>query len=121
VIWDVDWATLSMHTADPERMERVLRAWDTHAAHVSLPRTLGPRMREAGFEDVRMEAHPFATAELDPETYGGALVELGGALIVGLGASEDDVEAWGAEQRDLGERGEFFFSVTQFFFTGKRA
>ena len=48
VVWDIDWATVSWHSADPERMARVLRAWDDHLTHPSLPRTLtapdcGPR------------------------------------------------------------------------------
>jgi ubiquinone/menaquinone biosynthesis C-methylase UbiE len=68
VIWDVDWATVSMHTADEERMARVLAAWDSHLAHASLPRTLGARLRDASFEDVGMAAHPFATEELSPHT-----------------------------------------------------
>ena len=74
VIWDVDWATLSMRTADPARMRRVLDAWDEHLTHVSLPRTLTAELREAGFEDVAMEGHAFATNELSAETYGGFLV-----------------------------------------------
>ena len=40
VVWDVDWATVSMHTADPARTERILRSWDGHLAHRSLPQTL---------------------------------------------------------------------------------
>jgi arsenite methyltransferase len=120
LIWDIDWDTLSMQSADRERWERVDAAWDTHAAHESLPRTLAPRMREAGFTDVEMSAHSFSTIELDRETYGGSIVELGTAIFASLGASEEDVEAWAAEQRELGERGEFYFSVTQFCFTAKR-
>src|ERR671915_225313 len=69
VIWDVDWATVSWHSEDAGRMDRVLRAWDEHLAHASLPRTLAPSLRAAGFEDVRMDAHAFATAELSEETY----------------------------------------------------
>jgi arsenite methyltransferase len=120
LISDTDWDTLSMRSADRERWERVDAAWDTHAAHRSLPRTLAPRMREAGFIDVEMSAHAFATIELDPETYGGALVEAEAAGLASLGASEEDVEGWAAEQRELGERGEFYFSVTQSYFTAKR-
>ena len=120
LIWDIDWDTLSMQSADRERWERVDAAWDTHAAHESLPRTLAPRMREADFTDVEMSAHNFSTIELDPETYGGALVGFGAAIFADLGASEEDVEGWTAEQRELGERGEFYFSVTQFCFTAKR-
>ena len=71
VVWDVDWATLSWHTSDEDRMERVLRAWDTHLTHPSLPRTLATRLREAGFGEVRAEGHTFATTELTQDAYGG--------------------------------------------------
>ncbi len=50
VVWDVDWATVSLHALDPALTERVLRAWDEHLTHPSLPRTLGPRLRSAGFQ-----------------------------------------------------------------------
>ena len=29
VIWDVDWSTVSWHSADPDRMRRVLRTWSS--------------------------------------------------------------------------------------------
>src|SRR5438093_2751198 len=45
VVWDIDWSTLSWHSKDPARMDRVLRAWDAHLAHPALPRTLAPRLR----------------------------------------------------------------------------
>ena len=120
LIWDIDWETLSVAHRDEDRFRRVRETWDTHAAHVSLPRTLGFRMREAGFEDVRMTSHAFSTIALDPETYGGAFVELGRSVIAGLGASEEDVEGWAAEMHELDQRGAFFFSVTQFCFTAAR-
>ena len=76
VIWDVDWATVSWHTTDHARMRRLLDAWDRHLTHPSLPQTLAPRLREAGFSDVTMAGHTFATTALDPETYGGAFTPL---------------------------------------------
>ena len=121
VIWDVDWATVSWHSADPTRMRRVLAAWDEHLVHPSLPRTMVPAMRAAGFADVEMEAHSFATAEFDPETYGAANVPLIGSWVAGhAGVTEDEARAWMDEQRELGERGEFFFACIQFCFTGIR-
>jgi arsenite methyltransferase len=48
VVWDVDWATVSWHSGDPDRMARVMRAWDEHLVHRSLPRTLAPAMTSAG-------------------------------------------------------------------------
>ena len=122
VIWDVDWQTLSWHSEDPERMRLVLDAWDEHLRHPSLPRTLAPRMRAAGFEDVRMEAHAFASTELSSDAYGSALLPLMQDYVAGverIGA--DTARAWVAEQHELQERGRFFFACTQFLFTGVRA
>ena len=121
LVFDIDWATLSINADDEELTGRVLRAWDEHLAHRSLPRTLSARLRAAGFEDVRMEAHPFATAELDPDTYGAALIPFIAAFVAGRqGLSEEDAQRWADEQRALGERGEFFFSITQYCFTARK-
>jgi SAM-dependent methyltransferase len=119
LIWDVDWATVSWHSQDPARMGRLLEAWDRHLTHVSLPQTLAPKLRASGFEDVRGEGHAFATTELDPESYGGALAELIVQYAVEQGGmDEEDAKAWQAEQQELGRQGQFFFSCTQFCFTG---
>jgi hypothetical protein len=34
--------------------------------------------------------------------------------------TKDEAAAWAAEQRELGERGEFFFACIQFCFTATR-
>ncbi len=103
VVWDVDWATVSIHSRDTALTTRVLRAWDEHLTDPSLPRTLGAHLRSAGFEDVRMEAHAFAANGRDPEKYGAALVPFiatfvagrqgirrGGSRSVGRGAARAD-------------------------------
>ena len=122
VVWDVDWATVSWHSADPGRMDRVLGAWDEHLAHPSLPRTLAAAMRSAGFKEVEMEAHSFATAEFDPDTYGAAAVPIIRSFVPGRnGVSKDEAKAWAAEQQEFGERGEFYFACLQFCFKGTRS
>ena len=121
LVFDIDWATLSIHSEDEARCDRVLRAWDDHLAHRSLPRTLATRLRAAGFEDVRMAAHPFVTIAFDTDSYGAALVPFIAAFVPGHGdVSEEEAQAWLAEQRELGERGEFYFAITQFCFTARR-
>ena len=114
VLWDIDWGTVSLNSTDRARTEAILRAWDEHLAHPSLPRTLAPRLRAAGFGDVRMEAHAFATAEFDEDSYGSSLVPFIGNFVAGRqGISEAEANDWVAEQRGLGERGEFYFACTQ--------
>jgi arsenite methyltransferase len=121
VVWDVDWATVSLHTTDPARTERILRSWDGHLMHPSLPQTLTAQLQAAGFDDIRLEGHTFATNELDPNTYGGFLVPFIAQFVVGRdGISRDEANAWEAEQRELAQRSEFFFACSQFCFTATR-
>jgi len=121
LVWDIDWATLSWHAIDRQLMRRALAAWDNHLTHPSLPRTLAAQLRNAGFQDVQMDAHAFATTELIPDTYGGSLLPLLEQYVAGQGGmSQQEAKAWAGEQRELGDRGEFFFTVTQFCFTANR-
>jgi len=121
LVWDVDWATVSWHAIDRRLMQRVLAAWDKHLTHRSLPQTLAAQLRNAGFRDVRMDAHPFATTELIPDAYGGSLVPLLEQYVAEQGGmSREEAKAWADEQRELGDRGEFFITVTQFCFTATR-
>jgi len=117
VVWDVDWSTTSVYSADHERMRRVLDGWDRHLADPFLPRTLAGLMTDAGFSDVEMQGHAFATRELDPQTYGGYLIPLIRNYVVEHGVvSADEAEAWADEQFDLARDGRFYFTVTQFCF-----
>jgi arsenite methyltransferase len=121
VIWDIDWAAVSWHSQDPARMARVLKAWDEHLAHPSLPQVLTPALRAAGFHDVTMEAHPFATAHFDRDSYGAAIIPMIASFVSGRqDVSADDARAWASELNDLGERDEFYFASLQFCFLGTR-
>jgi ubiquinone/menaquinone biosynthesis C-methylase UbiE len=121
VVWDVDWASVSWHSLEQARMEEVLRVWDEHLAHASLPRVLAPAMRSAGFQQVEMRAYSFASAEFDPETYGAALVPVISGFVAGRrNITVGEADAWAAEQHELGERREYYFACTQFCFTAKR-
>jgi arsenite methyltransferase len=121
VIWDVDWATVSWHSNDPERMARALRAWDAHLAHPSLPRTLTAQLRAAGFDDIRAEGHVFSDNEFSSESYAAATLPLIEDYLVGSGKiGEAEARAWAAEQRELGARGEYFFACVQFCLAARR-
>ena len=121
VIWDVDWGTVSWHSSDPARMERVLAAWDDHLAHTALPRTLATQLRDAGFQDVQVEGHTFATAEYTADAYGVSFTPVVERYIAGHEAIGPDIaRAWADDQRELGKRGEFFFACVQFCFAATR-
>jgi ubiquinone/menaquinone biosynthesis C-methylase UbiE len=121
VIWDVDWVTLSMNTSDPDRMQRMLAAWDEHLADPSLPRRLTGELGEAGFEDIRMEGHVFATNWLDPESYAGFLTPFLAEFVREReSVPGEEIDAWLAEQRELDERGGFYFAAIQFCFSARK-
>jgi len=121
LIWDVDWGTVWWHSEDPDRMRRVMAAWDEHLVHPSLPRRLGAHLRGAGFVDVAVTGHSFATVDYDDESFAVMMLGMAADFVPGHGGvTEDEVAAWMAEQRDLAERGEFFFEGTQFCFTARK-
>ncbi|MDT4998580.1 MAG: arsenite methyltransferase [Mycobacterium sp.] len=114
VIWDVDWATVSWQSGDDERMRAMLDAWDEHLVHKSIPRTLAPSLRTRGFHNVTAEGHAFTTIELDPETYGGSLIDVIAEYAAKqAGMDPDEVRTWRAEQEQSGANGEFYFSCVQ--------
>jgi arsenite methyltransferase len=121
VVWDVDWATVSLHSSDAARTARVLHAFDRHLAHRSLPQTLTARLRSVGFEGIDVQGHAFVTNELLPDAYGGSVVPLIEQYVAKQEGTEDEAAAWLADQRELGERGEFFFACIQLCFTATRA
>ena len=119
VIWDIDWGTVVWHSSDQGLTEEILRAWDRHLAHPSLPRTLAPRLREAGFKEVEATGHAFtAISTLDPQTYGAAIIPiLASYVTTNRLMDESAVEAWVDDQRRLSEKGEFYFAGVQFCFS----
>jgi arsenite methyltransferase len=121
LIWDIDWATVSWRSADAGRMQRMLDAWGRHLAHPALPRALAPLLRDAGFVDVTMRGHTFATNELDPETHGGAITPLVVQYAVEQGGMDTAAAAaWRAEQDQLAAKGAFYFACIQFCFTARK-
>jgi SAM-dependent methyltransferase len=121
LVWDTDWATVWWHTADPDRMRRVLAAWDDHLTHPSLPRALGLHLRAAGFTAVAVTGHSFATVDHDDESFAVTMLRMAADFVPGhRGVTGDEVEAWLAEQRDRAEQGAFFFEGTQFCFTATK-
>jgi ubiquinone/menaquinone biosynthesis C-methylase UbiE len=120
VLWDVDWSTVSWHSADPDRMQRALTSWDAHLSHPALPRTLGAQLHAAGFENVQVSGYAFVSTDLEPKTYGAALLPPIERYLAGRDDFSGEATAWGDEQRELGENGEFFFACAQFCFTATK-
>ena len=121
VVWDVDWATVSMRPADEERMKRVLAAWDSHLTHPSLPadpHLPSPRRR------LRGDPHGGATRSPRPSSRrratAGSSSPSPGSSWRTRAWSGREASAWADEQRALAERGDFYFACIQFCFAAQR-
>jgi hypothetical protein len=107
------------HSSDPERMRRVIEAWDTHCPHPRLPRTLARRLRTAGFSVERCEVVPLVNLGWDLQTYSvGMIGVLARHAAQTLG--EATARAWAVDLKDLGVRGDYFFSLNRYLFSVQR-
>jgi SAM-dependent methyltransferase len=121
-ILDTDWDTAIWHTGDRARMRRVLDAWEGHLHDPCLPRTLGPKLEAAGLRVVRRDVIPLSNPALHPNCYShGMLAAIAGYVAGEGGVGQDEADAWLAEQRSLGARGEYFFSINRYLFGAIRA
>jgi arsenite methyltransferase len=121
VIWDVDWSTVSWRSDDADRMRQMLAIWDKHLAHPALPKVLADHLQEAGFGAVTVDGHAFASIEMTPETYGGALVDIVFDYAVKQRAVDPGyARAWRAEQRELDAAGKFYFACVQCCFNARK-
>ncbi len=117
VVVDTDWDTAVWHTADRTRMRRVLAAWEEHLHDPFLPRTLGARLEASGFSVQRREVIPLLNPSLHPNCYSHGMLRAIAAFVPGRrGVTEKEAAAWAAEQRELGGRGAYFFSLNRYLF-----
>ncbi len=118
---DTDWDSVVWHSDDRTRMTRVLAAWEEHAVHPFLPRTLTRRLARAGFQVTKQQIIPLLNAVFDPNTYSNRLIDLITSFVVGKeGVSQDEADVWAQELRECGAKGEYFFSLNRYFFLGQK-
>jgi len=121
VIVDTDWDSIVWHTSNRERMNRVLAAWEHHAADPYLPRTMTKRLWRAGFRVESQFIMPLFNPAYDPNTYGTRLIKSIVSFVTGRnGITRDEADAWAGELIESGERGEYFFSLNRYLFVAKR-
>jgi arsenite methyltransferase len=121
VIVDTDWESCVWHSSDQARMRRVIEAWDRHCPQPHLPRTLVPRLRTTGFESVRVDAITLINDRYDPGTYSFGVMPLLAAYAKKQGlVPREEADAWVADLQELGQRGEYFFSLDRYLFRARR-
>jgi arsenite methyltransferase len=117
-VLDTDWDSIVWRSSDDARMARVLRAWDEHLAHPYLPRRLPELLREGGFTRRRTEVVPVLNVGYEAETYSAHVLGTIARFVAGRqGIGEDEVRAWEADLRGLGDN--YFFSLNRYLFVAE--
>jgi SAM-dependent methyltransferase len=112
-----DWDGVVWHSAAPERMRRVLRAWEEHCADPRLPRTLVPRLKAAGLHPVAVLGHPLINLRLGEDTYSDGIARLAIEFISQRNLiPADQLNAWHEELRALSDEGRYFFGTMRYLF-----
>ena len=113
VIGDMEFGSLVWFSDNPERMQRMVDAWDAHFVDPHVPQHLPAMLREAGFQNVTMGPVTFLDTEFRSDGLARMLWILMPPFAVKQGAmSVDEAQAWSDEQVALAAEGRFFFSFT---------
>ena len=119
LVLDTDWDSIVWHSSDPERMRRVLSAWDEHLTDPHLPRRLTALLESAGFSVGHRSTIPLFNAGFAENSYSQQLIQFVSRYVPGhRGVTEDDARAWADDLTTLGR--DYFFSVNRYLFIATR-
>jgi arsenite methyltransferase len=118
LILDTDWDAIVWRSSDDARMQRVLDGWRRRLADPHLPRTLDAHLREAGFEVSACEPLVILDRSGEEGSYSISQIEHLGAS--GSGVAQEEIDAWGADLRELARTGQYFFSLNRYLFLAAR-
>lgn len=117
VLIDTDWDSLVWAGNDDQLCARIEAAWDEHLPDPHLPRTLSPRLREAGFAVQHIQVIPILNTTYEPSTFSYNIAALIAAFVPGhLGISERETTQWLEDLEELHRRGRYFFSLNRYLF-----
>lgn len=113
VVVATNWSSLVWHSDVPDRMERMLRAWETHAPFPDLPSILPAKLRQAGLQPLRQMSVPILNSSYHQSSFGYWGARLIHAFVVSQGVVPvAEADAWLGEFDALEQAGTFFLSST---------
>ena len=117
VIVDTDWDSIVWHSNNRCLMDRVLAAWEEHAADPYLPRTLSNRLASTGLDVKLQEVVPLLNPGFVEDTYSNRLIDLIVSFVSDRSdISRDEAQSWADELRQSGADGQYFFSLNRYLF-----
>jgi arsenite methyltransferase len=121
VVGDMHWDSWIWHSDKPDRMARMMKAWDHHLADRCVPARLPHLMRQSGYEVVSIKPLVFLDTALRCDGLAMMLLNLMQPFAIQDGlVDERTVRGWADEQRRLAVDGRFFFSLVHFIISGRR-
>jgi arsenite methyltransferase len=121
VVGDIHFDSLIWFSGHPERMARMVAAWDHHLVERAVPALLPAILRDAGFvvEDIR------PATLCDHQLRADGLASMMMILMENYATSNghiapNEAHDWAEEQRSLAAQGRFFFSITHFVITARK-
>jgi hypothetical protein len=86
-----------------------------------MPRTLAARLGAVGFERPRIDTITLINDRYEPDTYSFGVMPLIAAYAKKQGLiPREEANAWIADLQALGQRNEYFFSLTRYLFFARR-
>jgi SAM-dependent methyltransferase len=121
VVADMHWDSWVWHSDEPERMARMMKAWDHHLADRCVPARLPHMMRQAGYEVETIRPLVFLDTVLRHDGLAMMMLNLMQAYALQNDlVDEPTVRSWADEQRRLAAERRFFFSLVHFVVSGRR-
>lgn len=112
-----DWDTLIWNTNDQQRMRRILKTFEAHCADPRLPRTIAPKLREAGFNLTQYDVYTMLNPKYDENTYSHGVIDFIASYVSGKdGITAEETAAWANELREKGQAGTYFCSISRYIF-----
>lgn len=120
LIHDTDWGAVLWRSSDTERMARVMEVWNRHLTDPYLPQTLGSKLRDAGFSDIKVEPIVQLETEFDPASVSGVLMRFIVGYVESQGIPASEASAWKTDLETLGATDDYFFSSNEYMFVGRK-
>jgi ubiquinone/menaquinone biosynthesis C-methylase UbiE len=121
VIGDWHWDSWIWHSTEPERMAKMMSAWDHHLADRGVPARVPHLMRQAGYQVETIRPLVLLDTVLRNDGVAMMLLNLMQAYVLQNDlVDEPTARAWADEQRRLAADGCFFFSLVHFVLSGRR-
>lgn len=122
VVYDTDFDSLVWRSAAPERMRRILDAFEDHCPRPRLGSSLAPHLLAAGLTVERIEPNTILNTRLAEDTFVRRLA----TFLRAYATAHDDVaagepDAWIDDLRELDDSGGTFFSLTQYLYVVRAA